>query len=190
MTPLVPELQLTGSAGWSWRGDTRGIVLIYLLIGSQRERRALSSSARKESNLAFMAMVIGCIFCGDLLFFINPAVRGLGSPWVAGPFMGPPALLEFQAAARGEVVKGATWIKLGPAMQWGFSGTFDPSGEEYLGAWLYFTDSVSIAGFIASIAFFSEMQDCLMSWQWQNRVGREGQECLVGEILRTVELSG
>lgn len=24
---LVPELQLTGSAGWSWRGDTRGIVL-------------------------------------------------------------------------------------------------------------------------------------------------------------------
>ena len=24
---LVPELQLAGSAGWSWRGDTRGIVL-------------------------------------------------------------------------------------------------------------------------------------------------------------------
>lgn len=56
---------------------------------SERERRALSSSARKESNLAFMAMVIGRILWGSFYFLLTQWSGGWGAAWLLGP-VGPP----------------------------------------------------------------------------------------------------
>lgn len=53
-------------------------------------------------------------------------------------------------------MEGATWTVGSSHAVGGFQEPFDPSGEEYLGAWLYFTDSVSIAGFIKLLLPFSQ----------------------------------
>lgn len=59
--------------------------LFYIFVNQvserERERRTPSSSSTKESNLAFMAMVIGRILWGSLyyyFFLIHLAVQGLG----------------------------------------------------------------------------------------------------------------
>lgn len=81
-----PKPELPGTASWSLAERCQGDCFTYSLIGSQRERRALSSSTRKESNLAFMAMVIGLILRRSFYFFINTVIRGLGSSLAAGPW--------------------------------------------------------------------------------------------------------
>lgn len=62
-----------------------GNCFTYLLIGSRRERRAPSSSARKESNLAFMAVVIGLILQGSFYLLLTQRSGGWGADWLLGP---------------------------------------------------------------------------------------------------------
>ena len=54
----------------------------------------------------------------------------------------------------GEVVEEATWTVGSRHAVGGFQEPSDPSGEGCLGAWLYFTDSVNIAGFIKLLCLF------------------------------------
>lgn len=115
-------------------------------------------------------MVIGCMLWGSFHFLLIQQSGGWGADWFLGP-MGPPALSEFQAASSqgvgGENRNLNSWVQ---ACSGGFQGPSDPSGEGCLGAWLYFTGSISIAGFIKLLLpFFSEMQDCLVG-----RPGRSG----------------
>jgi hypothetical protein len=151
-TSLVPVPELQAKLPRAEKQE-----LFYILANRVSERRALSSSARKESNLAFTVMVIGHTLW-DLLVFINTAVWGLGSrtgfwaPW--GPWLHSHSLqssTELQAAIR-------TWWARDQGVQGGFSGSSDSSCQGYLGTWLYFSASVPVAGFIKLIV--SHWPDC------------------------------
>lgn len=73
---LSSQEELAGAVDVEMLGE-----LFYIFVNrvSEREKRAPSSSTRKESNLAFMAMVIGLILWGSFYFFINAAIWELGS---------------------------------------------------------------------------------------------------------------
>lgn len=112
-------------------------------------------------------MVISCILWGSFYFLLIQQSGGWGADWLLGP-TGPPALSEFQAAARGRGGGNSnlnSWVQ---ACSGGFQEPSDPSGEGCLGAWLYFTGSVSIAGFIKLLLPFS--QRCKTAW-WAGLVG-------------------
>lgn len=86
-------------------------------------------------------------FVGIFLFFINLAVWGWGADWLLGPVD-----TEVQTAARTwDQGVGKRWWeadRLARACSEGFQEPSDPSSKGRLGAWLYFTASVSVAGFI------------------------------------------
>lgn len=110
--------------------------------------------------MAFMAVVIGLTLRGSFYFFINAAIWELGSCLAAMP-SGSSGLIQnsrqwpgLGAGGWGEVVAVGGRHRLVETYSEGFQEPSDPSGKRCLGAWLHFTGSVSVAGFIQLLCRF------------------------------------
>lgn len=120
-----------------------GNCFTYLLIGSQRERRARSSSARKESNLAFMAVVIGLILQGSFYLLLTQPSGGWGADWLLGPG-GPVGSLGTPGSGRGSEFGGvgvrewekAVWTGWPRQAVRVFQEPSDPADKGCLRSWL------------------------------------------------------
>ena len=118
---MPPPLSLSFSSQEALAGageETQG-ELFYIFVNRVSEREKGSELISQEGiQFGFYDHGYWLYFVGIFLFFINPAVWGLGSGLVAGP-LGPSCFLGVPGSSQGE----RWWKKqpgqLGPGMQWG-----------------------------------------------------------------------